>query len=206
MTVIEVLVVVIVSIVFVAFMFLPLLVRPKIHGGPNCVTNLRQINIAFQIWEGDNNNQYPMSVSVTNGGGMELIQAGNLAGCLQLVSNELSTTKILICPADHARTFATNWNDLGSSHISYFFGMDISNENNPNLILDGDDNLIVGGPPVKSGIGELSPNSPASWSDARHRHVGNIGMADGSVREVSSIGLQQAIQQTGLAKNRIVIP
>jgi hypothetical protein len=147
-----------------------------------------------------------MAVSVTNGGGMELIQAGNLAGCLQLASNELSTTKILICPADSDRTFATNWNVLNGSHISYFFGVDVSNESNPNVVLDGDDNLIVGGLPLKSGIGDLSSNSPVSWSEARHRHVGNIGMADGSIRQVSSLGLQEALQGTGLATNRIAIP
>jgi prepilin-type processing-associated H-X9-DG protein len=112
----------------------------------------------------------------------------------------------LICPADSERTAATNWNDLNKSHISYFLGVDISNEDNPNLILNGDDNLIIGGLPMQSGIAELSSNLPVFWSDARHRRVGNIGMADGSVRQVSSMGLQQAIQGTGRAKNRIVIP
>ena len=38
----------------------------------SCWSNLRQVNIAFQIWAEDNKNRYPMAVSVTNGGAMEL--------------------------------------------------------------------------------------------------------------------------------------
>jgi hypothetical protein len=38
-----------------------------------CVNDLKQVGIAFRLWEGDNNDKYPMAVSVTNGGAMELI-------------------------------------------------------------------------------------------------------------------------------------
>jgi len=43
-----------------------------------CVNNLRQIGIAYRLWEGDNNGKYPMAVSVTNGGAMELVVTGNI--------------------------------------------------------------------------------------------------------------------------------
>jgi hypothetical protein len=49
----------------------------------NCVNNLKQIGLAFRIWAGDNNEKYPTSLVV--------------------MSNELSTTKILVCPSDKAR-------------------------------------------------------------------------------------------------------
>ena len=29
----------------------------------NCVNNLKQVGLAFRIWEGDNNDKYPMAVS-----------------------------------------------------------------------------------------------------------------------------------------------
>ena len=48
-----------------------------------CVNNLKQIGLAFRIWGGDNNDKYPTSLVV--------------------MSNELSTTKILVCPSDQAR-------------------------------------------------------------------------------------------------------
>jgi hypothetical protein len=48
-----------------------------------CVNNLKQIGLAFRIWGGDNHDKYPTSLIV--------------------MSNELSTTKILVCPSDKAR-------------------------------------------------------------------------------------------------------
>lgn len=212
MTVFEVLVVV-VCVLILAAVFLTLFAgqnapdnRARRAWRINCVSNLRQVNIALRIWEGDNNDQYPMAVSVTNGGGREYFESGNVGAFLQAVSNDLTTTKILVCPADQNRTYAANWNDLDRSHISYFFGADATNENDPKLVLDGDDNLIVGGMPVKSGMLELSTNTPVSWSGERHVHVGNVGFADGSVAEELPNGLAEAFRRTGLATNRIVIP
>lgn len=183
----------------------------------NCVSNLRQVNIAFQVWATDNNNKYPMAVSVTNGGGRELFEAGNVGSFLHavfvsndvsaiFVSNDVSAAKILVCPADQNRTYATNWNDLDRSHISFFFGADARNDTNPNQVFNGDDNLVVGSMLVKSGMLELSTNTPVTWSETRHVHVGNVGFADGSVLQEPPNGLQQALQSTGLATNRIVIP
>jgi len=48
-----------------------------------CVNNLKQIGLAIRVWAGDNNDKYPTSLIV--------------------MSNELSTTQILICPSDGAR-------------------------------------------------------------------------------------------------------
>jgi len=48
-----------------------------------CVNNLKQVGLAFRVWAGDNTNKYPTSLVV--------------------MSNELSTTKILVCPSDKER-------------------------------------------------------------------------------------------------------
>jgi hypothetical protein len=48
-----------------------------------CVNNLKQVGLAFRIWAGDNKEKYPNSYAV--------------------MSNELSTVKILVCPSDKAR-------------------------------------------------------------------------------------------------------
>jgi hypothetical protein len=48
-----------------------------------CVNNLKQLGLAMRVWAGDNNDKYPTSLVV--------------------MSNELSTVKILICPGDKAR-------------------------------------------------------------------------------------------------------
>ena len=66
----------------------------------NCLSNVHQVSLAFRIWQGDNNGKYPMSVSMTNGGAMEWTVTTNVAAYFQVMSNEIVTPKILICPAD----------------------------------------------------------------------------------------------------------
>lgn len=210
MTLVEALMVIACLFILAALLLLPMLALTK-HRSVRlgCVSNLKQVNLAFRIWEGDHNNQFPMAVSVTNGGAMELIETGNVVGVFQVMSNELRTPKILVCPNDTYRTFATNWNDLSRSHISYFVNPD-AKEEYPQMILDGDDNLTIAGKPVKSGLLELPPNLPVAWSGTRHGGCGNIGLADGSVQEESSPGLEMAFEfstnGTGIFTNRIAIP
>jgi len=209
MTMFEVFVVIAI-VLMLAIMLLPWLAANKRHAARiNCVSNLKQVNVSFRVWEADNNNKYPMAVSVTNYGGMELIATGNVAGCLQVMSNELSTPKILICPQDTVHSFATNFATLKNSNISYFLNPDAS-EAYPQQIMIGDDNFAIGGVPVKSGLLVLPSNTSISWTAARHGRIGNIGFADGSVSEVTSVGLQSALalstNGTPFMTNRLAIP
>jgi competence protein ComGC len=218
LTLVEVIVVIAVLAIALA-LILPALAKAKYHPSRiNCVSNLKQIGIAYRLWESDNNDKYPMAVSVTNGGVMELIATGNVAACFQVMSNELSTPKILLCPEDTRRVRATNFSTLNSSNISYFVGLDAA-ETKPQMFLSGDDNFAISGVPVKSGLLELSTNSSITWTSGRHvahnshfwtpardRFVGNLGMADGSAQQVTTDGLQKALQQTGVATNRLVLP
>jgi hypothetical protein len=210
----EILVIVAVLAVL-AIIFLPRLTRkaPSPRQQPstriNCVNNLKQVGLAFRIWAGDNNDKYPMSVSVTNGGAMELIADGDVAGCFQAMSNELSTPKILICPADTGRVSAVNFRkNFDNSHISYFINPD-AKLSYPPQIMSGDDNLAVDDTPVTSGVAMI-PYKDVSWTVDRHVSAGNILNADGSVMEVSSAGLQKAaklsIQGTPAGANRFAIP
>src|ERR1700733_1842465 len=85
-----------------------------------CVSNLKQVALSFRIWEGDHNNEYPMAVSTSLGGARELVAVNNVAACFRVMSNELSTPRILICPEDTVHTIeATNFsNDFNASRIS----------------------------------------------------------------------------------------
>jgi prepilin-type processing-associated H-X9-DG protein len=147
-----------------------------------------------------------MAISAANGGTMEMTTAGSLVSTFQIMSNELSTPKILLCPADRDRTVASNFQaNLSVRHISYFVGLD-ANTNSPLVFLSGDGNFEIGGLPVKPGLLEFSTKTPLAWTTARHNRAGNIGLADGSVRLLNNSDLTNQLHQTGLATNRLAIP
>ena len=203
MTLFEVGVVVAVVIILVAI-FLP---RAANKHSPEivCVNNLKWIGLAYKVWAGDNNDILPMGVSVTNGGSMGLVVTGDVASTFEVMSDELSTAKILICPAD-LRSPAINFTALTSSNISYFVGVDVTNDSNPELIISGDANLEFGGMPVKSGLRSFWTNDPVGWSTDRHIRKGNIGLADGSVLSGGSNQLHSYFIETKVATNRLAIP
>ena len=171
-----------------------------------CVNNLKQIGLAFRIWEGDNGDKLPMRVPMRAGGAMEPALRGNVAPVFQVMSNELSTPIILLCPADAhrfaAKNFAAGFDD---SKVSYFAGVDASDDK-PTMFLSGDDNFAIGSRQIKSGLLLLATNAPVSWTDTRHVNRGNIGLADGSVQTTGSASLCQLLVQTGVATNRLAIP
>lgn len=207
MTLIELLVVLAV-IAMLGALILPSMMRPP-HDGSirvQCVNNLKQAGLAFRIWEGDYNDLYPQAVSRTNGGAMEYQSGSTAFHHFQVMSNELSTPKVLICPqeTDEARLVATNFDFFCNSNVSYFAGLDAS-ETNPAMILLGDHN-ITDGTPLKNGVVALTTNKPARWTAEVHNKVGNVCLADGSVQQDSTTGLQDQLANTGVATNRLLMP
>ena len=216
-TLIELLVVIAI-IAILAAMLLPVLAAAKRRAQRiNCVSNLKQVNLSFRIWEGDNNNLYPMGVPNTAGGAQQSVVSGNnttytpfgWTNVFCVMSNELSTAKILLCPSDVSRPSpATNFAQLANSSaatscISYFVCGD-ANEGYPQMVMTGDRNIGTTGTPPATSINISMNSSPsyilyqnaASWAwsaNDLHLKVGNIGFADGSVSEVSASGLQQAL-------------
>jgi prepilin-type processing-associated H-X9-DG protein len=206
MTLIE-LFVVLAVIAVLATLLLPALKRAHERADRiQCNNNLKQTGLSFRIWEGDHTNLYPMAVSTTNGGTMEFITGPNVFRHFQVMSNELSTPWIMICPAesDPARFRATNFNSFNNSNLSYFIGVEAS-ETNPQMILCGD-RSFTNGLPLKNGIMELNSNQIIGWTAELHPNVGNIALADGSVQQVSTEGLRFIVANTGLATNLIQMP
>jgi len=210
LTLIEVLMVIAVLMVLAAIL-LPALLRtqPQRSLRIQCVNNLKQISIATLVWAGDNNDKYPMFVPQTNGGSMEFTTGANVWKHFQVMSNELSTPRVLFCPAesDSQRFRATNftWLWLNNSNLSFFMGI-VSNDANPQLILSGDHNL-TNGTAVKNGILELTPGRATGWTAEMHNTVGNIALADGSLQQVnSSADLQNVVVSSGAATNLIQMP
>jgi prepilin-type processing-associated H-X9-DG protein len=219
MTFIEVLLVVACVLVLAATLLSVLATVPHRRSRVGCASNLKQINLEFRIWEGDNGNLYPMAVSTSSGGGKESIETGNPGACFQCISNEMNTTKILVCPDDPMRTYATNWDDFNNSHMSYFLSAD-AREDHPEMILDSDDNFEVNSSPIKSGLFGLSSNTSVAWAPGRHSDIsrphfwslpkrinyGNIGFADGSVNQFGPLQLHDLLLQMDPVTNRIAIP
>ncbi len=148
-----------------------------------------------------------MHVAVQEGGVKELVETGAVWSVFLVMSNELSTPRILDCPHNRERTNALSWQSLNNSNVSYFVGLD-AEESYPQRFLSGDDNFTLGRVPTKPGVLILPTNSPVSWTANRHKDGGNIGLADGSVSlsPVSSQRLRQLLVETGMATNRLVLP
>ena len=168
-----------------------------------CTSNLKQLGMSYRVWEGDHLDSYPMSVSLTNGGSMELAQTGNVVLTYLIMSNEISAPQILWCPADTAHQKCETFARLSISNISYFVNVDAS-EANPQEVLTGDSNLEINGQPVKSGLVSIWTNDFVSWQPNRHGKSGNIGMADGSVQSATTHGLTVYFRDIGT--NRLAIP
>ena len=202
----ELLLVIAAVALLMALLLPPLAVSNRKSARVGCVNNLKQIGIAFRLWEQDNGDRYPMQVILTNSETMNLVTNGNAYLLWQTMSNELSTPKILHCPNDAKRTNAVSFSQgFSDANISYFFSLDAT-EMYPQMILDGDDHLAVNGVRAKPGILDPLTHSPVAWTKERHKGTGNVGLADGSAQQVTSAGLNSALVSVtnGVPTNAVI--
>jgi hypothetical protein len=107
-----------------------------------CETQLKQVLLAFRTWALDHDDHFPFNVSTNTGGTLELCQRGtdgfdtNSFVHFQVRSNELSATRVVVCPADPAKRPANSFPGLRAENVSYVVHLGaLADETDPQAIL-----------------------------------------------------------------------
>jgi prepilin-type N-terminal cleavage/methylation domain-containing protein len=211
-TLIELLVVIAI-IAILAAMLLPALAAAKKKAQKiNCVNNLKQVGLSFRLWEGDNGDKYPMTVTVAQGGAGDYVAKNGTAPgtynpiCVfQVMSNQLSTPKILYCPSDaiHSTGPATNFSNASIvGNVSYFINGDAV-ESDPQMVMSGDCNIATSTTANRQTTATKYGTGWAWTANDLHQKSGNVQLSDGSVQSLTVSALQTALQN---GTNAVAVP
>jgi prepilin-type N-terminal cleavage/methylation domain-containing protein len=184
----------IVTVAVVGVLAVLFLNQPRSRPKKNyCFNNLKNVGLAFRIYATDNNDRYPWEPVMNQFGITQTHQISDVVKYFLMVTNGLSTPKILACTSDLNRPQQTNWGNLNSPQkVSYFIGVD-ARETLPHSFLAGDRNAVTNGVSLGLGVRTLRHDAKISWDGTIHQFVGNTVMGDGRVEASSSLRLKEQL-------------
>ncbi len=175
-----------------------------------CMSNQRQIALAFIMWKDDHDGKFPWQVPETTHGTMESSEKGVVAPNYSALLAYVHQPRTFVCPTDPARTVATNQANVLDQNASYFIGLD-AGTNEAAVILTGDRHLKAGGVPVQPGLFVYSNGLAMDWTRELHDKIryaplGVMSFQDGHAMAVHGTNTDFTFQNEGLATSRFAIP
>jgi hypothetical protein len=171
----------------------------------HCISNLKQINLSLMVFAGDNNDQYPMQISTNQGGTKEWVGSKEVYRHFLVVRNELGSPTVLACPSDPRRDAAKTFSSLSNSNLSYWIELNALAKSS-STIRFGDCNLETNGTTLPNGCFQIATQKVLNWDGSTHRKAGNIGLSDGSVRQLGNAAFNHARLQQEIPTNWFAIP
>lgn len=174
-----------------------------------CWNNLRQIGRAYHEWANEHGHLFPYSILQARGGTAAIPNAWGQFGVL---TNELKSPQVLVCPSDDKKRPAGNFStnpeqgffhaNFRNSAVSYFLAHPFWRQ--PRYILAGDRNIQVDRTSVNCsqfGIGVCEIESKtlniARWTNNMHVGLGHFLHADGGVDFIDNSNLPAMLFNDG---------
>lgn len=195
------------AICILAILTLPALARgrgSRCHKGTQCIVNLKQTALAALLWANDREEPFPWEIPAVRKGTPELVSSQAFLH-FKIMSNELSSPKILICPLEKSRRPGDDFPTLSNQNLSYFVNLAARfSTNDLATPLFGDRNL-TGGSLSNDFVRTLSSTNGLGWSKELHQHFGNVALIDGSVTQVGTQALHELVR-TSTIPPRLALP